>query len=108
MEFKVEMTPRATRNVRAIYSRINAAKSLPAKAWYRGLRDIIFSLDQTPERGVRTPETPALRQLLYGNKPHIYRIIYSIEYASNRVLILHIRHGAQDAFQLRDIWKPPS
>ena len=106
MEYKVEMTARATRNVRAIYRRVDAANSLPAAVWYRGLRDTIFSLDHSPERGTRTEETAALRQILYGNKPHMYRIIYSIEHVSKRVLVLHIRHGAQNAFQPRDVWKP--
>ncbi len=107
MEYKVEMTARATRNIRAIYGRINAANSLPAATWYRGLRDIIFSLDHTPERGMRTEETPELRQLLCGNKPHIYRIIYSIKHESNRVVVLHIRHGAQSAFDPQDV-RPPN
>jgi len=38
-----------------------------------------------------------LHHLLYGNKPHIYRVIYSVEDARKNVTILTIRHGARKA-----------
>jgi hypothetical protein len=31
--------------------------------------------------------------LLYGDKPHVYRILFSIE--GDIVFILHVRHGAR-------------
>jgi len=51
-----------------------------------------------PYRGRITTEASQFRQLLYGNKPHMYRIIYSIDDSLKRVLVLHIRHGARAAF----------
>lgn len=33
----------------------------------------------------------AVRQLLYGHKPHQYRVLFTIE--ADTVVILHIRHG---------------
>jgi hypothetical protein len=35
-----------------------------------------------------------VRQLLYGRKPHVYRILFTIE--GERVKILHIRHGRRE------------
>ena len=37
-----------------------------------------------------------LRHLLYGRKPHVYRVIYRIVERSGEVQILHIRHGARN------------
>jgi len=34
--------------------------------------------------------------LLYGHKPHIYRVIYRILERPKHVEVLHIRHGAMD------------
>jgi mRNA-degrading endonuclease RelE of RelBE toxin-antitoxin system len=33
--------------------------------------------------------------LLYGHKPHIYRIIYRVVERHKRVDVVHIRHGAR-------------
>jgi toxin ParE1/3/4 len=45
-----------------------------------------------------TPETKDLRHLLYGNKPHVYRVIYRIKPQLKEVEVLHIRHGAMAKF----------
>jgi toxin ParE1/3/4 len=93
-------------DLESIYGNIDAGNSHAAAQWFNGLEDAIFSLDRLPDRGVRTAEDHNLRQLLYGNKPHIYRIIYEIDRSRTRVLILHIRHGARNAFQSQDIQPP--
>jgi mRNA-degrading endonuclease RelE of RelBE toxin-antitoxin system len=67
------------------------------------LEETILSLDRLPDRGVRPPEDASLRQLLYGNKPHVYRILYKVDPADQRVLVLHIRHGARRAFEQSDV-----
>jgi toxin ParE1/3/4 len=43
-----------------------------------------------------TPENAQLRHLLYGNKPHVYRVIFRVIEKQKRVDVLHIRHGARD------------
>ncbi len=40
-------------------------------------------------------EGGGLRQLLYGNKPHIYRVIFHVSADTETVTILHIRHAAR-------------
>ncbi len=59
---------------------------------------MILSLDENPGRGAAIPEDAALRHLLYGRKRNIYRIIYAIDEGRQVVTVLHIRHGARDAF----------
>ncbi|HEX9202188.1 MAG TPA: hypothetical protein VF865_21700, partial [Acidobacteriaceae bacterium] len=48
-----------------------------------------------PARSPVTPERAHLRHLLYGNKPHTYRILYSIDEEERIVNVAQIRHGAR-------------
>jgi mRNA-degrading endonuclease RelE of RelBE toxin-antitoxin system len=48
------------------------------------------------------PEDGGLRQLLYGRRPHVYRIIYEIDEGNRIVSVLHIRHGARDVMTGED------
>jgi toxin ParE1/3/4 len=95
MEFLVELTSRAERDLAAIYEYIHAESSDQAFRWFNGLEDTIYSLSSQPERGVCTRENATLRQILYGRKPHVYRVIYRIVRRTGTVQVLHIRHGAR-------------
>jgi plasmid stabilization system protein ParE len=63
--------------------------------WFRGLKDALDSLSELPHRCSLAPENAEfpfeVRQLLYGRKPHQYRVLFIIE--ADTVIILHIRHG---------------
>ena len=63
--------------------------------WFRALYDAIDSLSNFPERCSMAPEknefSAEVRQLLYGRKPHQYRILFTIE--GETVQIIHIRHS---------------
>jgi toxin ParE1/3/4 len=63
-----------------------------------GLAEAIYSLERFPDRGPAVPESKKLRHLLFGKKPHVYRIIYAVDKRNRIVNVLHIRHGARDAF----------
>jgi toxin ParE1/3/4 len=82
MAYRVEVLPRARRDVRAIYEYIGAHDSAQAREWFNGLEALMSSLEKHSSRGAATSENQNLRQLLYGNKPHSYRIIYAIDEAS--------------------------
>jgi len=41
--------------------------------------------------------------LLYGIKPHIYRVIYRVLENRKQVEVLHIRHGARRRFKGVDV-----
>jgi toxin ParE1/3/4 len=95
VEYLVELTARAARDLAAIYEYIHAESSEQAFEWFNGLEAAILSLASQPERGMRTRENPVLRQLLYGNKPHVYRVIYRVQQRAGKVRGVHIRHGAR-------------
>jgi hypothetical protein len=59
---------------------------------------MILSLDQNPARGAVIREDANLRQLLYGCRRYVYRIIYAIDESASVVTVLHIRRGAREAF----------
>jgi toxin ParE1/3/4 len=103
MTYRVELTARASRNLRRIFRHINAESSRQAFAWFNELEVAILSLDQHPERSPVTPEDRALRHLLFGKKPNVYRVIFAIDQRARVVRVLHIRHGAR-----RPLPRPPS
>lgn len=91
MAYRVELAARAIRDPSLIYTRICADDSDRAASWFNGLEAMVYSLNTHPARGVKTPES---HQLLYGDKPHVYRIIYRLAERSKRITFLHIRHAA--------------
>jgi toxin ParE1/3/4 len=97
MTFRVEVTGRVIRDLRHLYAAI-AARHVPAASrWFNGLEAKVASLAHHPGRGQPEPEDARLRQLRYGRRPHVYRIIYDMDEGSRVVHVLHIRHGARDA-----------
>ena len=95
--------PRAQRDLSGLYDWIGARAPDAALAWYRGLKDAIRTLRNDPNRCPVTPEDRDLRHLLYGNKPHIYRVIYRVLERQKQVDVLHIRHGARQEFKIHDL-----
>ena len=98
MAYRVDLTPRAERDLAILYSNINAENSPAAERWFNRLETFIYQLEAAPLIGFVTHERPNVRQLIYGNKPHFYRILYKVNEARKVVLILHIRHGRQSSF----------
>ena len=97
MAYLVRLTGRALRDMEAIYEFIKADESESASAWFHELADVIYSLERFPERGTPVPESRKLRQLLFGKKPNIYRIIFAVDKRNRIANVLHIRHGARNA-----------
>jgi plasmid stabilization system protein ParE len=95
MAYLVRLSDRALRDLELIYEYVQADQSDKASAWFNGLEKAIYSLERFPYRGAATGERRNLRHLLYGRKPHIYRILYIVDERRNAVNILHIRHGAR-------------
>ena len=69
--------------------------------WFQGLREAVASLSHSPQRCPLAPENAVfpfeVRQLLYGRKPHVYRVLFTIEGAAT-VSVVHIRHGRRQPF----------
>jgi toxin ParE1/3/4 len=100
MAYLVKLMPRAQCDLKLLFEHIHAAESVGAFRWYKGLKGAIFSLEKHPNRCAVIPENKRLGHLLYGHKPHIYRVIYRVLERSKRVEVLHIRHGARRRFTI--------
>jgi len=103
MEYFVNLTARAQRDLAQLYKQINAEHSDAAFKWYRELKEAILSLEAQPNRCPVTPESNKFRHLLYGNRPHIYRAIYRVSEKHKQVDVLHIRYGARRRFTSSDV-----
>jgi toxin ParE1/3/4 len=107
MAYRVEFAARAARDLEVLYVEKNVAESQAASRWYNRLEDAIFALEMFPYRCPVTPEARKLkrrlRQLLYGNNPHVYRVIYEVDELHRRVRILTIRHGARKQTTFSDM-----
>jgi toxin ParE1/3/4 len=98
MAYLVSLTERAERDLAELFNEIDAANSDAAWKWYRGLKKAVLSLEELPGRCPAIPEDARFRHLLFGRKPHVYRVIYRINEPEKRVEVLHIRHGARREF----------
>lgn len=103
MAYLVNIADRAERDLAALYDEIDAENSSAAHRWYAGLKEAILSLERLPYCWPVTYESRRLRHLLYGHKPHIYRVIYRIRETRKQVDVLHIRHGARRGFGASDL-----
>jgi toxin ParE1/3/4 len=107
MAYRVEFAARAARDLEILYVEKNAAESQAAAGWYSGLEEAVYALETHPNRCPVAPEARKLkrklRHLLYGKKPHIYRVIYEVEEQRRTVWLLTIRHGARRRMRTSDL-----
>jgi plasmid stabilization system protein ParE len=100
MAFEVKYTARAENDLDVILSWLLAkGAGETGLRWFLGLRKAVGTLRDLPYRCMLARENDSvpfeMRQLLYGRKPHVYRILFMIE--GNTVSILRIRHGRRDS-----------
>jgi plasmid stabilization system protein ParE len=96
MAFRVEQTARAKSDLDSIMNwLVDQGAGRSGLRWFRRLRQAIASLSELPHRCPLAPENAELpfevRQLLFGHKPHEYRVLFTID--ADVVIVLHIRHG---------------
>jgi toxin ParE1/3/4 len=107
MTYLVEFTSRAVRDLEILYVEKNAVESYTAARWYNNLEQAVYALALHPHRCPFAPETRRikrkLRHLLYGKKPHVYRVIYEVDEKWRSVLVLAIRHGARRKLKPSDL-----
>jgi toxin ParE1/3/4 len=103
MAYLVNVAARAERDLAQLFAEIHAEHSEAALKWYRGLKEAILSLEEYPNRCPMARETSNLRNLLYGHKPHVYRVIYRVLEERRQVDVLHIRHGARRRLKTSDV-----
>jgi plasmid stabilization system protein ParE len=98
MSYTVYITDPARDELNAAYLWLLEQTPLHAPRWHNGLVDAVLSLENSPNRCPLVPESigsnQEIRQLLYGNKHHAYRILFEIR--GERVIVLHVVHAARD------------
>ena len=87
----------------ACLRKFHASDSEAALKWYKGLYEAILTLGRLPYRCPLTRENPNLRHMLYGHKPHVYRVIYRVREKHMQVNVLYIRHGARQELIASDL-----
>ena len=106
MVYSVKLMPRAAADAERIYRTVVQQAPISGQEWYNRFIDSLYSLGTFPERCevVESVSRPAstVRKLLYGRKPHTYRVYFDI--VELTVRILHIRHGARREPRRRDLF----
>lgn len=100
MDFRVELSDRAQADIAEIYDWLRLRQAGEAgERWFVTLRAAIASLTTLPSRCPLAPEnrdSPVeVRQLLFGRRPHVYRIVFAID--RDVVQVLHIRQVANQS-----------
>jgi toxin ParE1/3/4 len=107
MTYLVEFAARAVRDLEILYLEKNAAESHAAARWYNELELAVYALASCPHRCPVAPEARRmkreLRNLLYGKKPHVYRVIYEVDKGRQAVSVLTIRHSARRKIKSSDL-----
>lgn len=81
MTYRVAMSDRANEDLDSVAGYVLPRAPLLGAAWMVRLEDAIAALAEFPEAHPLAPESPSvrgevIRHLLYGTKPHIYRILF--------------------------------
>jgi len=83
MAFRVELSTEALNDAERLYDRVTRAAPLHGPLWFNRLLDAIDSLRTFPQRCAYVPESGRFpfeaRQLLFGRKPNVYRVVFAIE-----------------------------
>jgi toxin ParE1/3/4 len=97
MAYRVRLLPRAESDLQTLFQYITERAPLRGVEWFNALEEAIGSLCNNPERcpvvASLSTQAHAVRQLLYGRKPHVYKVYFQI--VGDTVDVLHIRHGAR-------------
>jgi mRNA-degrading endonuclease RelE of RelBE toxin-antitoxin system len=107
MTYRVELTDRPLRDLEILYLEKNAEESRAAARWFYGLEKAVLGLEQHPYRCPAAPESRKVRReirhLLYGTKPHAYRVIYEVDELQRTIWVLTIRHRARQELKRSEL-----
>ncbi|MGH9583203.1 MAG: type II toxin-antitoxin system RelE/ParE family toxin [Bryobacteraceae bacterium] len=96
MAFRVEISEQAESDGKGILEwLISQHAGETGLRWFQGLEQAIASLSELAERCPLAPENRSfpfeVRHLLYGRKPDVCRVLFTVQ--GEMVYVLHIRHG---------------
>jgi plasmid stabilization system protein ParE len=100
MTYRVEISLAALAEIdQALEWRVEQSRPAAAR-WHAGLRRVIRTLRTHPRRCPLAPEAAffgeEIRQLLYGRRGGVYRILFEVRDEEQLVNILHVVHGARE------------
>jgi plasmid stabilization system protein ParE len=105
MPHLVRLTRRALADVEAGVAYRAQRSATAAARWRAGLLARLADLEQSPDRCPLADEAAdlglQLRELLYGRRRNVYRILFAID--GQTVNILRLRHAAQDRLAPGDV-----
>lgn len=111
MAFRVNITSSAEEDLERLYQWVVLQAPRRGPEWFNGLERLIYTLEQNPRRCPLAPENyqpdDGIRQLLYGKKPNIYRILFHVIEKEKEVYVLHIRHGARRPIPPKELGRDP-
>ena len=93
MKYSVIIAPQALAEIEKAYQWLLEQTPQHAPLWHNGLLDAICSLEDNPTRCPTESPVEDSRYLLYGDKHHAYRIIFSIR--DREIWISHVWHAAR-------------
>jgi len=97
MKYHIEVSSVAEEEIKEVCRWISRDSPTHAAKWRHRLYETIRSLAQHPARcGMALEDADfkqEIRELLYGKRRGVYRILFTIE--NDVVTILHVRHGAR-------------
>jgi plasmid stabilization system protein ParE len=105
MPFRVIVQPAASADLNRVYDFLleNFGRSRAIR-WRNGFMKAVKILDDDPHRFAEAEEAFTvgvdLRCMLYGKKPRVYRILFTIN--RNRVRIHRVCHAAMDSLRPDD------
>ena len=110
MAYSVLLTPQAVSDVDSAVEYLIHSAPRRAAPWLQGLMEAVLSLSELPQRCPLAPEAATLgvelRQLLYGRRAGVYRILFRIYEAGEDkpvVRVVAIRHGARGRVPIDDL-----
>ncbi len=105
MSFQVIFRPRARADIAAAVAWLARSSSAAAARWRSGLFRIVEKLETNPALYSAADEAADvgvdLRELLYGRRRIVYRILFTI--TGQTVNVLRVRHAAQDRLKPGDM-----
>ena len=108
MIYRVQVAATAKKDAEAAYLWLKSRTPAHCAEWFNGLVDVINDLAVFPKRWPLARESvhfdEEIRQMLYGRKPHFYRVLFVVR--GGAVHVLHIRHGARRAMGASDVIWP--
>jgi plasmid stabilization system protein ParE len=97
MKYRIEISAEAQAELREAYLWIYGDSPGNAARWRQRILNAIRTLAELPQRCEIAPESESfrqeIRQLLFGKRSGVYRILFTIE--RDVIYILHIRHASR-------------